>query len=283
MDKNKLPKAPSRPCATSECKWHLSPMALERWNTGVRAASDDDATISIFEQIGAGFFTEGVTVKRIAAALRSIGERKVVVNINSPGGDFFEGLAIYNLLREHRGDITVNVLGLAASAAAVIAMAGDTVRIARAGFLMIHNTWVLAEGDRHDMRAVADWLEPFDASARDIFASRTGLEEKEVGKMLDRETWIGGADAVAKGFADELLPADEVREDVEAKAKSEGFRADKIIETALAKVFDFTRAKRREIMQAFKTGTPRAADDVMRNADETVLNELSSFLKDIKR
>ncbi|MFT2622165.1 head maturation protease, ClpP-related, partial [Escherichia coli] len=76
---------------------------------------------------------------------------------NSPGGDMFEGLAIYNLLREHEGEVNVKVLGLAASAGSVIAMAGDTVQIARAGFLMIHNAWVVAMGNRNDLRELAAW------------------------------------------------------------------------------------------------------------------------------
>ena len=139
---------------------------------------------------------------RISAALRSIGKSDVVVTINSPGGDYFEGLAIYNLLREHPAKVTIKIVGIAASAASVIAMAGDDVQIARAGFVMIHNTWVVAMGDRHQLRDVADWLEPFDQMAVDIYAARSGLKAAELGKMLDRETWIGGADAVEKGFAD---------------------------------------------------------------------------------
>ncbi|KLB48562.1 peptidase, partial [Xanthomonas euvesicatoria] len=104
----------------------------------------------------------GVTARRVAGALRAMGKGPVTVNVNSPGGDMFEGLAIYNLLREHDGEITVKVLGLAASAASIIAMAGDTVQIARAGFLMIHNAWVMAVGNRNDLIEVADTLKPFD-------------------------------------------------------------------------------------------------------------------------
>jgi ATP-dependent Clp protease protease subunit len=154
---------------------------------------------------------QGVTAARISAALRAIGKRDVVVNINSPGGDYFEGLAIYNALRDHPAQVTVKVLGIAASAASVIAMAGDEIQIARAGFLMIHNTWIIAMGDRHALREAADWLEPFDQVAVDIYAARTGLEPKAIAKMLDRETWIGGDRGRRAGhFADAFLPADAV-------------------------------------------------------------------------
>src|SRR6185436_2438068 len=135
------------------------PQALERWAPDLMAAAaSEESTISVLDPIGVDPWTgEGVTAKRIAAALRSIGaDKDVVVNINSPGGDLFEGMAIYNLLREHQGKVTVKVLGVAASAASIVAMAGDEIQIARAGFLMIHNTWVIAMGNRNDLREIAD-------------------------------------------------------------------------------------------------------------------------------
>lgn len=191
----------------------ILPRALDRWNPGIRAAApeDEDRSISIYDVIGYDYWTgEGVTAKRVAGALRALGKGPVTVNVNSPGGDMFEGLAIYNLLREHAGEVTVKVLGLAASAASVIAMSGDTVQIARAGFLMIHNAWVVAMGNRNDLREFADTLEPFDRAMADIYAAKTGEEQKAMAKLMDAETWIGGSDAIERGFADELLPSDQV-------------------------------------------------------------------------
>ncbi|MFD2298392.1 Clp protease ClpP [Paracidovorax citrulli] len=211
MSIKNLPGAPmGRPSASVRSE--ILPRALDRWNPEVRAADkDEDRTISIYDAIGYDPWTgEGVTAKRIAGALRSLGKGPVTVNLNSPGGDMFEGLAIYNLLREHEGEVNVKVLGLAASAGSVIAMAGDTVQIARSGFLMIHNAWVVAAGNRNDLREIAAWLEPFDAAMADIYSARTGLESKAVAKLLDSESWIGGTAAVEQGFADELLPSDQV-------------------------------------------------------------------------
>ena len=186
--------------------------ALDRWQPGVQAAADGDNSISIYDVIGEDFWTgEGVTVKRIDAALRKIGNRDVVVNINSPGGDVFEGIAIYNRLREHPAQVHVRVLGLAASAASIIAMAGDRVEIGDAAFIMIHNAWVMAVGNRHDMAEVAAFLEPFDAALRDVYVQRTGMEAADIEAMMDAETWIGGKSAVEKGFADALLPSDETK------------------------------------------------------------------------
>ena len=207
-----LPGAPAgRPSAGVSSQ--IQPRALDRWNAGLRASSDvdPDRTISVYDVIGYDYWSgEGVTAKRVASALRGMGKGPVTVNVNSPGGDMFEGLAIYNLLREHDGEVTVKVLGVAASSASIIAMAGDTVQIARAGFLMIHNCWVFAMGNRNDLTEIADTLKPFDVAMASIYAARTGQDAKAMAKLMDAETWIGGEAAIEGGFADELLASDQV-------------------------------------------------------------------------
>lgn len=270
-------KVSARPGLRSE----LAPSALDRWNADVRAAAKDDAenTISVLDPIGADWFGEGVTAKRVAGALRAIGNKDVVVTINSPGGDYFEGLAIYNLLREHPAKVTARVVGIAASAASVIAMAADEVQIARAGFLMIHNTWVMAAGDRHAMRDVADWLEPFDLAAVDIYAARSGIEAKEIGRMLDRETWIGGADAVEKGFADSLLAADEIDSSTKNSSDTRPQNAIRKIEHYLAKA-GVSRKERTDLVMAVKGSQRDAAATGLRDA--AVLAEVSNLLSEIR-
>ncbi|SIR00077.1 head maturation protease, ClpP-related [Pseudacidovorax sp. RU35E] len=224
MSLKTLPGAPQgRPSAGVRSE--ILPRALDRWQPGIRAAADgagEDRTISIYDVIGYDYWTgDGVTAKRIAGALRNLGKGPVTVNLNSPGGDMFEGLAIYNLLREHEGEVTVKVLGLAASAGSIIAMAGDNVQVARAGFFMVHNSWVMAAGNRLDLREIADWLEPFDAAMADIYTARTGLKTDAVAKLMDAESWIGGSAAVDQGFADSLLPSDQVgKGDTKASASA---------------------------------------------------------------
>ena len=122
----------------------------------------------------------------------------------------FEGLAIYNLLRDYSGKVTVKVLGLAASAASIIAMAGDEIRIARAGFLNIHNCWVVALGNRQDLLEVASRLEPFDQAMAEIYASRTQSQLSAMQQLMDADTWLNGSAAVEQGFCDDLLKSDEV-------------------------------------------------------------------------
>ncbi|MCF6111989.1 head maturation protease, ClpP-related [Mesorhizobium muleiense] len=279
MSKRKLPAAQiaARPGMRTE----IMPSALDRWNADVHAAAekDEENTISVLDVIGADWFGEGVTAKRISAALRAIGKQDVVVNVNSPGGDYFEGLAIYNMLREHPAKVTVKVLGIAASAASIIAMAGDEIQIARAGFLMIHNTWVIAMGDRHQLRDVADWLEPFDQAAADIYAARTGMKDTEIAKMLDRETWIGGSDAVDKGFADSLLDSDEVSTKAKNSAEPRPVAAAHKIDALLARA-GVARSERRELVNALKGGMPGAASTGMQDA--AVITEVESLLSTIR-
>lgn len=251
MSMKSLPGAPTgRPSAGVRSE--ILPRAFDRWNPGVQAAVDEaeDRSISIYDVIGYDYWTgDGVTARRIAGALRSLGAGPVTVNVNSPGGDVFEGLAIYNLLREHQGEVTVKVLGLAASAASIIAMAGDTVQIARAGFFMVHNVWTVAAGNRNDYRELADWLEPFDTALADIYAARTGADVKTMGKLMDAESWIGGSSAIDQGFADELLPSDQVSQGG-AKAQVNAARR---LEAAL-RASGLPKSEAMRLISEFKSG-----------------------------
>jgi ATP-dependent protease ClpP protease subunit len=240
----------------------LPQAALARWNPSIQAAAADDASISIFDPIGYDPWTgDGVTAKRIAGVLRSLGDADVTVNVNSPGGDMFEGLAIYNLLRDYKGHVTVNVIGVAASAASIIAMAGDTIQIGRSAFLMIHNCWVGVVGNKTELRAAADTIEPFDRAMADVYAARSGLDIKAVAKLMDAETFIAGSDAVSQGFADDLLAADQITE-----KSGDHAPAARALDTILAKA-GVPRSERRRLISEIKStpsaaqeGTPSAAD-----------------------
>lgn len=252
MTVKSLPAAPEgRPFARENRD--LPSSAMDRWNGGIKAAKSDENSISVFDVIGADWYGDGVTASRIAAALRSIGGADVTVNINSPGGDMFEGLAIYNLLREYEGKVTVKVLGLAASAASIIAMAGDEVQIGRGAFLMIHNCWVYAMGNRHDLQQIAADMVPFDKAMNDIYGARTGLDADTIDAMMNAETYIGGSDAVEKGFADRLLAADEISDGDDSPAA-----ALRKLDAMLAKT-DAPRSERRKLLKALTGSKPGAA------------------------
>jgi ATP-dependent protease ClpP protease subunit len=282
MSKKQLPVAPAgRPCARVTCE--TLPSALDRWDGGIKAAAADDNSISVFDVIGQDYWGEGVTAKRIAGALRAMNGADVTVNINSPGGDMFEGLAIYNLLREYEGHVTVKVLGIAASAASIIAMAGDDIQIGRGAFLMIHNCWVYAMGNRHDFAELAQSLEPFDTAMADIYAARSGLEMAAVQKLMDAESYIGGSDAVTKGLADSVLSADAVSDGDESPAA-----ALRKLDALLAKT-NTPRSERRKLIKALSggmpgavttnEGTPGAAKDIKPETLNSLESALAALVK----
>jgi ATP-dependent protease ClpP protease subunit len=253
---------------------HLTEKALQMYRTveAPRAAAADGAdVITILDVIGYDWWTgEGVTAKRISAALRQIGDKPVTVLINSPGGDFFEGVTIYNLLRAHPSKVTVRILGIAASAASVIAMAGDEIQIAKLGFVMIHNTQWVAAGDRHVMYETGEIMKVFDATCAEMYSDRTGLEISEVEKMLDAETWLGGQGAVDKGFADEVADFDIAASDV-SNSKPALYR----LEAALASGKPLPRSERRRLIKEISEGMPSAApSNVMPSADNDAIDRL---------
>lgn len=237
------------------------PDVFDRWSdaaAGVRALSMGDNVITMFDVIGEDYWSGGgITAKKVAAQLKAIGDRPVEVQLNSPGGDMFEGIAIFNVLREHPKDITIKVMGMAASAASIIAMAGDRVEMGAASFLMIHNCWVLAIGNRHDMRQTSEWLEPFDQAMVDVYAARTGQKPADIAKWMDAETYMSGSQAIERGFADALLSSDEMVLDESAQASDRDVNELRALELQLVSA-GMPRSKARARINKIK-GTPGAA------------------------
>ncbi|AYF01279.1 prophage Clp protease-like protein [Paracoccus yeei] len=261
------------------------PKAFEKWQPELRAkaeaagAGSGPFVIDVMDVIGESWDGYGITGRRVGALLRAAGEREVVVNINSPGGDVFEGLAIYNMLRGHTGDVTVRIVGLAASAASVIAMAGDRIEIARAGFLMIHNTWVMAVGDRNDLETVAGQLAAFDEVLAEIYSLRARKNSvQEFSRMMDKETWISGSSAIENGLADELLAADQVEAAAQPKAEASHLLEMRELESVLA-AGGASRAKRRAMIKAL-TAKPSAGEDDKPSAVETMA-DLTGWAKSL--
>lgn len=264
-------------------QWDAPTDVLARWSEKPLAAeSDDPNTISIYDVIGEDFWTGGgFTAKRMSAALRSIGRNDVTVKINSPGGDMFEGIAIYNLLREHPAKVTIDVMGWAASAASIIAMAGDDIRMGLGTFMMVHNAWGVVVGNRHDMSEAAGLFEGFDGAIVDIYHARTGLDRKALAKLMDAETFMGPTEAVEKGFADSVS---EGLKAAEASTKNLDSRlmARRQTEAALAKA-GYPRTLRSEMLAQLSNSTVRDAGRVSAARDAGVnlgsVQELIAYLK----
>lgn len=191
-------------------QWDVPSDALGRWSEMPVAAVDDEpGTITIYDMIGEDPWSGGgFTARRMNAALRSIGTRDVTVRINSPGGNVFEGFAIFNELGQHKAKVTVEVMGIAASAASYIAMAGDEIRMGLGTFLMIHNAWGVVIGNRNDLEGAAEALALIDNAQIDIYAARTGLEREEIETLMDGEAMLTAKEAVARGFADTIMERD---------------------------------------------------------------------------
>ena len=167
------------------------------------AAEGKSQTVSIHDDIGGW----GVSAKMFLDELRKVTTPEVNVEINSPGGDVFAGLAIYNGLRNSGKKVNVKVLGIAASAASLVAMAGDTIEMPENTFMMIHNPWTFAAGDAEDLREQADLLDKIGDSLTSTYARRTGKSAEEIQTLLAAETWFTAQEAVDAGFATAVTPA----------------------------------------------------------------------------
>lgn len=169
--------------------------------------ADDSAEILIYEDIGEGWYG-GITAKQFTADLKALGDVSTInVRVNSPGGDVFDGVAIYNQLLQHKATVNVFIDGLAASIASVIAMAGNTITIAENAMVMVHNPWSFAMGEAKDFRKMADTLDQIRGAILTTYTNKTGLSEADVIALLDAETWMDAKTAKEKGFATAISSA----------------------------------------------------------------------------
>ncbi|MDA2936825.1 Clp protease ClpP [Acidobacteria bacterium AH-259-A15] len=170
----------------------------------IRSQSDGEVEILIYDIIGEDFWGEGVSAKSVVQQLSEITADTIHVRINSPGGDAFDGFAIYNALRRHPAAIETHIDGLAASSAATVALAGDRIKMAENAFLMIHRSWGIVLGDADEMMEMARQLEKLDTSIARIYANRTKKTLQEVLELMKVETWFDSDEALAEGFVDEI-------------------------------------------------------------------------------
>lgn len=172
-----------------------------------KKVSNSAAELTIYAPIEdeESWWYDSVSPKGVMRALKNMGNvSDITVRINSPGGSVFAGLAIYQYLKDHSATVTVRVDGLAASAASIIAMAGDKIVMGTGAMIMIHNPWTIAMGEAKDFRETADVLDKIADSLISVYQERTGKEGDELKAMLDASTWLTADDAIAKGFADDV-------------------------------------------------------------------------------
>ena len=180
-------------------------------NTRFQAKGNQSAEIWLYDQIGASFWGDGISAKAFQKELTALGKVNTInLRINSPGGEVFDGLAIYNQLKQHPARIVVDVDGLAASIASVIAMAGDEIRMAGNAMMMIHNAHGMAVGDAGEMHRMAALLTQINANIADTYAERTAQTAPQLRAWMDDETWMTADVAVQHGFADAVTSEQQV-------------------------------------------------------------------------
>ena len=150
------------------------------------------------------WFDDEVTPQLFKEELNE-GSGKIIVWINSPGGDCIAAAQIYNMLMDYKGDVTVKIDGIAASAASVIAMAGTRVLMSPVSMLMIHNPMTMAFGNRDDMKQAISMLDEVKESIMNAYEIKTGLDRKKISQLMDNETWMDANKAVELGFADDVI------------------------------------------------------------------------------
>jgi len=160
--------------------------------------------LSIYQDIDAA---EGVGPQTVRNFLSAAGGQPVTIRLNSQGGNVIDGLAIYNLLRQYTGKVTVAVDGMALSIASIVAMGGDEIQIAENAWMMVHCPHLDASGQADDLRQMASLLDGMETQLAGIYSDRTRKPVAEVLAMMDAETWLTGPQAVQAGFADTLTGA----------------------------------------------------------------------------
>ena len=165
--------------------------------------NDDNAEIIIYDVIGWPYNDAFDLVR----ALGNITAKNITVRINSPGGDVFDGVAIFNALKDHDARVTTKIEGLAASMASIVALAGDEVQAHKNAMYMIHDPWVLAAGNQYDLREIADILGKIGVNMLDIYYDKSNIGKRELKAMMKEETWFTAQEAKDRGLIDTVVDA----------------------------------------------------------------------------
>lgn len=163
--------------------------------------------LSISEMIGADFFGEGMTGARFKEAFRGLNLEatdELLVRLNSPGGDVWDGMEIYNTIKSHPGQKIIQIDGAALSAASFIAMAGDVIRMSQAAMFMIHDPWGAPIGNSRELRKAAEVLDKHKDSIVPLYVTQTGRRAETISKLMEAETWMTADEALKNGFIDEI-------------------------------------------------------------------------------
>lgn len=190
------------------------------WINQTNQEQSGDRVLELYGTIAPdSWFDDDVTPKMFHDELFS-GSGDVTIWINSPGGDCIAASQIYSMLMDYKGNITIKIDGIAASAASVIAMAGTKVLMAPTALLMVHNPVTLAYGDHTEMSKTIKMLSEVKESIINAYEIKTGMSRAKISRLMDEETWMNANKAIELGFADDILKDEKKQTDVKAYAFS---------------------------------------------------------------
>lgn len=180
--------------------WHKNLESDNKWFE-VKSQTPETAEVLIYDVIGWPFLDANAFLK----TLSEINSEEIVIRVNSPGGDVWDAMAIYNALISHKSKIITRIESLAASAASFVVLAGNEVQAYPNAMLMIHDPWVLIAGNQYDLRETADVLDKISGNMVDIYSGNSKLGKKEIRSMMKEETWLTAKEAKNNGFIDTIL------------------------------------------------------------------------------
>ena len=257
------------------------PLDKPDWFKVVAAKDNEESQIILFDYVGWPYNDP----RDLILALADMGD--VLVRINSPGGDVFDGTAISNALASHKGTVTTRIEGLAASIASVIAMAGKKVQAYDNTMLMIHSAWTIMIGNQYEMRDVADLLEKIDGNILDTYQKKTKLAKRDIAEMMKNTTWMTAKEAKEKGFVDAIVDGKSVRADFNLSIFAnlpDDFKEDKeLTERDAEKILrdaGFSRHKAKAILAGRKEGDEPIVDPLPpQNHDAEIIAALKNNIK----
>ena len=173
------------------------------WN--IVKNDDKNAELMLYGDIAESFWGDTISAKEVTEYLAGLDVENINVYINSNGGVVDTAIAINNALRRHKAKVTVNIDGIAASAATLITCAGDTVRMPKNALFMIHNPSTIAMGDSEEMRKQADVLEKYKNSITETYLQKVNIDKEKLSELMDNESWLSAEEALKYGFIDEII------------------------------------------------------------------------------
>lgn len=245
----------------------------------VNMASENNAEIRIYDVIGWPWVEADAFLEKLSR----IDAERIKIRINSPGGDVFDGTAIYNAIKDHPAYITTKVEGLAASMASIVALAGDQCEISKSAFFMIHNPWSFSIGDKNDMEKAAKLLDKIGLSMAGIYSKKTGKNTSEILAMMDDETWFSGQEAMDTGFMDDVSKSGSSSARFNLSMYSRAPKSEepnkRDVERSLMHDAGLSRAQARQLLQnGFGSLTKQdAGDDGVLTAVDNLINNLRGY------